>query len=301
MLKHIRQQVIHDLWMRYRANSVQMLAIEAALKQKGIADFVLDHFAIIDLPGPNTGIKQLSQLFAVLGYTMQGQDYLPDKQNDFLWMAEPDIHLTANKVLAQVVVADFRLAELPDNIRAIIEKYASLAQPCPVSTIAQLIARGDKHSLTQAHALVLAYLTERDWPLPTTNEFYTVHEFNELLAWVLVFGRRTNHFTLSVHLLDHFTDLHHFNQFITEEVGLPLNTEGGSIKGSKTAGIAQSSTAGIAQTISLADGEITMPTGFVEFVWRHPRDARMQQPVLWQDYFTGFIAQHADHVIESLL
>lgn len=216
-------------------------------------------------------------------------------------MAEPDVHLAANAVLAQVVVADFRLAELPADVRAIIEKYSNLAGPCPASTIEQLIARADTDSLQQAHAMLLSYLTERDWPLPTTREFHTVHAFNELLAWVLVFGRRTNHFTVSVHLLDHFADLNHFNQFITEEVGLALNNDGGIIKGGKMVGIAQSSTEGVAQTVVLADGEITLPTGFVEFVWRYPREESLQKPALWQDFFTGFIAQNANHVIESLL
>jgi hypothetical protein len=135
------------------------------------------------------------------------------------------------------------------------------------------------------------------------KEFTAVHEFNELLGWVLIFGRKPNHFTLSIHLLDYFENLNDFIQFITDEVKLTLNKEGGLIKGGKTVGIAQGSTQGQSLTVSLLDGNITIPTGFVEFVWRYPHaslPSNPHKPRLWRDYFTGFVAQHADHVIESL-
>lgn len=167
------------------------------------------------------------------------------------------------------------------------------------------IQAGDIHANHEFHHVILSYFAGRDWPLPQVNEFYTVKEFNELLAWVLIFGRQPNHFTLSVHLLDTFTHLADFHAFIVNEVKLELNSEGGIIKGGQAAGIAQGSTMAIPQTIALPDGEINLPTGFVEFVWRYKQTTRKetptkQTPMRWKDYFTGFIAQHANHVIESL-
>jgi hypothetical protein len=144
------------------------------------------------------------------------------------------------------------------------------------------------------------YFNGRDWPLPTVAEFKTVHAFNELLAWVLVFGRKPNHFTLSVHLLSEFNNLSEFNDFIEKILKLPLNQEGGLIKGQAQSGIAQSSTMGLQETIMLADGNVSLPTGFVEFVWRFPNPTLATKPILWRDYFTGFVANHADYVIESL-
>ncbi len=299
MLRQLCQHIIHTLWDNYRSTSSQMQRIEEKLKQKGIDKLTLDHFAIIDLPGANTGIPHLTQLFSAIGYKEQGNDYLPEKQNDFLWMAEADsMHLGATEVLPQAVVADFRLDELPSEVKKIIEKYAALAPPSPLKEIQMYI---DEMSAKQAHDLFIRYLAGRDWPLPTVKEFNTVHEFNELLSWVLIFGRKPNHFTLSIHLLNQFENLEHFHRFIAEEVELELNQDGGIIKGGKSAGIAQGSTMSLIHTVNLLDGPIEIPTGFVEFVWRYPRYAELEKkPAYWTDYFTGFIAQHADQVIESL-
>ncbi len=300
MLKQLRQNFIQCLWENYRTASVDMQPITAALQRRKIDDIKLDHFAVIDLPGPHSGIPVLKKIFSALGYIERGKDYLAEKQNDFLWMCEEDSpQLPASQVLPQVVVADFRLDEMPPEVRAIIAKYSAMTQPAVADEIEQLAAQGDHHAAEQLLPRLLNYFSGRDWPLPTKKEFFTVQQFNELLAWVLIFGRKPNHFTLSVHLLEQFKHLDEFHDFIMDEAQLKLNDEGGVVKGGKEMGIAQGSTVGITQTVMLADGEIQLPNGFVEFVWRYPRDDK-QNPVLWNDYFTGFIARHADRVIESL-
>jgi len=288
MQKLLRHTIINSLWEAYRQTTPQMLVIENGLKQLGLHHLILDHFAIIDLPGPHTGIDTLSQFFTKIGYEIQGNDYLAEKQNDFRWLAEPNsLDLPAHQVLPQVVVADFRLQELPITVRRIIEKYANQSKPPPLADL-------------QNPALFLHYFSGRDWPLPTISEFKTVQEYNELLAWVLVFGRKPNHFTLSVHLMDHFADLDAFHQFIENTLSLTLNTDGGAIKGGKSCGIQQGSTSGIISQIKLADGNIHIPTGFVEFVWRHPHTSSQQNPTRWGDFFTGFVANNANKVIQSL-
>lgn len=303
MLKQVRQKVVAQLWQHYRASSVQIKLIEQALLAKNIQHFFLDHFAIIDLPGPRTGMVLLSEIFSTLGFIKQGSDYLADKQNDFTWMAEADsAQAVVTNVLPQVVVADFRLDELPIEIKKIIVKYAKQAPCSPLATIKKLadrVLQQDHQAANQLCYVLKTYFTGRDWPLPLANEFYTVQEFNKLLAWVLIFGRRPNHFTLSIHLLNYFADLTAFNFFIEEEVKLTLNREGALIKGGPSIGIAQCSTVGTLQTIALADRNVLLSTEFVEFVWRYPKPD-CPQPKQWQDYFTGFIAQHADRVIESL-
>lgn len=302
MLKYVRQEVVLSLWERYRHLTPQMQRIEQGLKQKGVASLLLDHFAIIDLPGPHSGIPYLREIFSAIGYLEQGKDYLAEKQNDFLWMTESDsFEAAAKTVLPQVVVADFRLTEMPVEVRNIIEKYSSQAQPAPIAQIAALKQQAEA-SETAAQALIyliVQYLQGRDWPLPTLQEYQTVRAFNELLSWVLIFGRRPNHFTLSVHHLDHFDSLAAFHTFVASEMCLALNEDGGVIKGGRSTGIAQGSTTGVKERVQLMDGEVEVPTGFVEFVWRYPLVDSSDNP-LWKDYFTGFIAQHADRVIESL-
>jgi hypothetical protein len=304
MQKQVRRHIVQTLWDRYLRSSSQAARIHAGLKQKGLQNITLDHFAIIDLPGPHTGIRHLSALFSQLGYSVQGQGYLPDKQNDFIWLMETDSpQKLAHDALPQVVVADFRLDEMPPAVRSIISNYASLAPRSPlddVQILTESLASGDTNAATALQERMLRYLSGRDWPLPTVQEFHTVQSFNQLLAWVLVFGRIPNHFTLSVHLLRHFADLPDFHRFIEGELELVLNSEGGIIKGGEAKGIAQSSTLAPETRVNLRDGDITLPTAFVEFVWRYPKTAQDQTPLYWKDYFTGFIAQHADHVIESL-
>jgi hypothetical protein len=304
MFKEVRSLIIKTLWQNYRKTSWQMNKIETSLKEKGIEEIILDHFAIIDLPGPFTGIPYLCEIFSKLGFIVRGIDYLPDRQNAFCWMAEENSNgCHPRDVLPQVVVADFRLDALPPEIKKIITFYASYAKPSPIEDINRLIKRlyeGDTEAMFEIEKIIVSYLKGRDWPLPTVNEFYTVAEFNELLAWVLIFGRQPNHFTLSIHLLDTFTDLSDFTHFITNEVKLELNNEGDIIKGSQAVGIMQSSTKAYPETLLLKDGTISVPTPFVEFVWRYPRCETHQPLLAWDDYFTGFIGQQATQVIESL-
>ena len=294
----MRRNIIEHLWRNYSTSTAHVKKIEAKLTIKNISLPQLDHLAIIDLPGPHTGIPQLRNLFDAIGYVFQGADYLPDKQNDFTWMAAPESHGTpANQALPQVVIADFRLDELPSTVSDIVLKYSKQASALPIEKIKELAASTDPEAATALLHLVTTYLSGRDWPLPTVKEFQIVRAHNELLAWVLIFGRRPNHFSYAIHLMPDFASLTDFHRFIETEVNLPLNQDGGAIKGSQATGIEQGSTAGTPENISLADGSIELPTGFIEFVWRY---TDKKQPVLWNDYYTGFIASHANRVIQSL-
>jgi hypothetical protein len=288
------EKLVKRLWSNYLIENPQMQLIQQALIKRGLPDLYLDHFAMIDLPGPHTGISVLKKIFCSLEYEVRGADYLASKQNDFCWLAVKDAtSYLPQHTLPQVVIADFRLEMLPPEIKAIIKKYSYQASPFDFDNFTQYL-NDEQH-----HSALLDYLLQyfqRDWPLPTVKEFHTVKAFNELLSWVLIFGRKPNHFTLAAHLFNTFGDLAIFNQFI-KELGLFLNTEGGIIKGNKKAGLAQSSTVGTPRAIRLADGEITLPLDFVEFVWRFPK---VESPKFWGDYFTDFIAESADHVIESL-
>jgi len=298
-LKEIRTQLINKLWDAYRNSIAQVKYIEHALLQRD-EKIVLDHFAIIDIPGKNSGIPTLCQIFSALGYTVQGHDYLPDKQNEFLWLAEIDaIGQPAQNVLPQVVVADFWLDELPVSVKTIVERYAAQTSKLSLRHIQHLSGKaflGDKQAATQLLEALVQYFSGRDWPLPTVKDFQIIHEANELLAWTLVFGRIPNHFTVSVHLLNSFKSLMDFNNFITDDLKLKLNDNGEIIKGDPAMGLVQSSTVGEATSVLLADGQVTIPERFIEFIWRYPHNNLNH----WDSYYTGFIANNANRVIESL-
>jgi len=303
LLKKTRQRLTQFFWQTYSHTNLASQKIATALQNRGNPHIVWDHFAIIDLPSAYSGIPYLSQLFSALGYRVQGVDYLAEKQNDFLWMVEEDaITQLATEVLPQIVVADFRLQELPATVKTIIEKYTQQMSPLSLQKIQCLSGKtylGDTEAATQLLSLLIKYFSNRPWPLPTVADFNTVHQANELLAWVLLWGPIPNHFTISAHLLTGFDAMLSFMHFIEIELGLSLNTEGGVIKGNAALGIEQSSTLGMPMTVVLADGSVQIPGPFVEFIWRHPVDNN-KVPVYWRDYYTGFIAQHANKVVESL-
>jgi hypothetical protein len=300
MLRTVRQQIINQLWKNHRLASVQLPLIEAYLNQRGIYQYTLDHCAVIDLPSLQSGIPQMTALFQSIGYVVRGADYLPEKQNDFCWLAEENYQeVAAKEALPQVVTADFRLDEMPLEIRRIIEKYAAQMRPSPIEMVQALLAQPSDISTTnKIAALFSIYFAGRDWAPPTISEFKQVHEFNELLAWVLVFGRKPNHFTIGAHLLSGFSNLAEFNAEIEANTSLIFNADEGKIKGSPQVGIEQSSTKGALVPVALQDGTVSLPTDFVEFVWRFPTVTTT--PYLWQDFYPDFIARQANRVIQSL-
>ncbi len=299
MLKTLRHKLIDTLWETYLHATPDMQIIQKALQRKGMHTIIQDHFAVIDLPSQHSGIPVLQEIFTTLGYEERGKDYLAEKQNDFLWMAEKNCQDSpVHTVLPQVVVADFRLQEMPEAVRKIIAHYANQTRPFNRELVQQYLQNGDEQTLLNCTEYFADYFKGRDWPLPTVKEFECVREFNELLAWVLVFGRRPNHFTVSAHLLGKFNGIADFIHFIECETQLPLNEGTGKIKGDKQSGLAQGSTVGITKKIRLADGEIDIPTAFVEFVWRYPHSENQQEK--WGDYFQDFIGVNANRVIESL-
>lgn len=304
MLKQFRQRFIDHLWMNYCHHSMDCRLIATKLMEKGAAQIHLDHLAVIDLPSKHSGIPHMQRLMEEIGYTVRGRDYLPKKQNDFCWMAERNcLDQPAAAVLPQIVVADFRLEEMPAAVSTIIEKYANQTRGIAWDMLLpqlNAIELGNDEAMRVASKYLESYFMGRDWPLPTFEEFATVHAFNELLAWVLIFGRRPNHFTFSIHLLDMFPDLESFNLFIEKDLGLALNLDSGRIKGGDKVGIAQSATIERKEKIQLEGGEIELPTTFVEFVWRYPATNTMSTPAKWGEYFTGFIPQLADQIIQSL-
>lgn len=305
ILHTLRKKIVQSLWQRYLHDTTQMQLVHSHFIKQGLT-LHLDHFALIDLPGPHSGIPIMEKIFALLGFHFRGQGYLPEKQNDFHWLAEDNIAtLAPEEALPQIVIADFRLEEMPANIRHIITQYAEQATPFPFAetetllnqAMSEVTTERTTEATTQLHQIFTHYLAGRNWPLPTITEFKTVQQYNELLAWVLVFGRQPNHFTISTHLLTHYKNLDDFLTLIREELHLELNSEGGIIKGTKAQGLEQASTTGVRQTIALQDGAVSLPNGFIEFIWRF---AQRQPAICCDDYFTGFIAANANRVIESL-
>ncbi|BBB14913.1 uncharacterized protein RVIR1_03990 [Candidatus Rickettsiella viridis] len=304
MLNQAKKLIIQQLWRNYAVDLWPVSRIQTALKAQYNEVMRWDHFALIDLPGPYTGIGPLSNLFKQLEYEVRGRDYLAEKQNDFMWLSEQCIETQpAENALPQVVVADFRREALVPEVRKIIDAYACQSKPLDIEYLSRLKKRllsQDETAVYELLNFVTHYLRGRDWPLPTVKEFTTVKNNNELLAWVLVMGRQVNHFGWAIHLSKKFKSLSLFNQFVSQTLGIGLNANGGLIKGQIEKGIEQSSSAAIVKSIQLADGAVDLSDRFIEFVWRYPIIPMNEKPCFAKDYFSGFIANQADSVVESL-
>lgn len=305
MLNKLRTTLTHHLWEHFKRTNTQAHTISKGLTQHG-SKIVLDHLAIIDLPSKHSGISILTQMLSALGYISQDHGYLPDKQNEFLWLVEIDaLEKPAQAVLPQIVVADFWLDALPSNVRQIIEKYTAYIPQPPLRDIQRLAGKlflnaADPTLSDTILKILTEYFLTRPWPVPTFHDFKTVQEANELLAWVMVFGRAPNHFTISAHLTENFSDFSTFNRFISEDLLFAMNTRDGLVKGSPAIGIEQTATQSMPREVMLADRSITLPEQFMEFVWRYAKDGENSSPVRWGDYFTGFVAGQANRVIESV-
>lgn len=302
MLNHVKRTIFNQLWKNYSVHVKEIESIQYYMKEQFQETFIQDHFALIDLPGPHTGIEVLTCLFSYLGYEKRGQGYLAEKQNNFRWLSEAIKQDTlAINALPQIVVADFRREALSPKILEIIDYYAGFAPALEVNQLKflhQRTVQQDENAADQLSHFILNYLQTRDWPLPTVKEYEIVKSQNELLAWVLVMGRHVNHFAWSIHLSKKFRHLSHFNDILNSQLMISLNQKGGVIKGNRTKGIEQSSTQASIRPVELADGQINLADRFIEFVWRFPKKAGDNR--FWDDYFTGFVADNARHVVESL-
>lgn len=255
----------------------------------------LDHLAIVDLPqSDSTGIPFLKKLFTKLGFEQRGSGYLEDKQNDFIWVTDPDSDTTeAHKCLPQVVLADFRLDLFSENTQDILKKYMLNSIPFDFQKFETLYEDQPR----KAGEYVKSFLSSRSWPTPFLNDYNAVNKENQLLGWSLLFGRKVNHFGINLSFETEFKNLEDYNSYLKTIEGITLNNLEKEIKGGKSDGISQSSTLGNKITVHIDGEDIHTTDSFMEFVWRHPET---DNPKLWNDYFTGFVAKNANKVIESL-
>jgi hypothetical protein len=135
--------------------------------------------------------------------------------------------------------------------------------------------------------------------LPTYADFHLAKESNELISWVMVFGRIVNHFGLSVHLRPDTKDLSTFNNEIIKS-GLRFNEMNGRIiKGQPSEFLEQSAIRAGSLAINLTDGsKIEIQNRFIELVWRHK--ITHLNTSLWENYYADFVGRNATNVVESL-
>lgn len=260
----------------------------------------LDHFAIIDLTSGNSGIEALEAVFKCVGFSRVGAGYLPTKQNDFIWMTtDKSVKSAPNDALPQVVLADFRYEELSQDVQKILKKYSSYIKPINYEELQGVVSKAmaDENDVEAAVDYIEQILIRKDWPDPTLEEYLIVQKENPLIAWVLLFGRKVNHFGFGIYTIPDYKSLESFTHRLQKDLRLSINIQNGMIKGSPAMGIEQSSTMGDKIYANLGGKVIEVNDSFMEFVWRYPVRSR---PKALGDYYHGFIPENANNVIESL-
>ena len=295
ILAEIRTSLTTAIWDSYIRDFPHLKNILSEQK------LILDHFAIIDLPSQNSGCHYMARVLERIGYIRAGAGYLKSKINDFIWFRQEDYHnKTSYDMLPQIIIGDFRIEELSANVANIIKKYTSdikLFDFDKFDVLLTELPRMPSYAKTEILKLLTDYFISRRWKLPSLQEFEEVKKENELLAWVLLFGSKINHFGIGVYLRDDIINLEAFNGRLEKELKIKINSSGGKIKGNPAIGIEQSATLGQDYHIRLSDGSITHPGNFMEFIWRY---SDKSTPKLWTDYHTDFIPQNANHVVESV-
>lgn len=294
MLSSVRKKIVYKLWEDYVTN---IDFYDQIFKTQPI----LDHLAIIDLSSWRSGRNVLKKVFERIGFEKNGEGYLPDKQNDFLWMREKQFgSLKFGDGLPQLVLADFRNDLFSKKAQQIIESLTANIVPFDFDQLdksLKALDHGDPFAASAISTQITEYLLTTPWGEPTKNEFEILKKENNLLSWVALFGRRVNHFGICINEHADYKNFTDFLDNIKKLNALKLNSVGGEIKGGTRDGIAQASSIGSPITVELKGGKVKANKSFMEFVWRYPTK---EKPETWDDYFNGFVANNATYVIESL-
>lgn len=295
MWKEVRKNLIYKLWDSYK------ISVPFYMELFNEDELIFDHLAIIDLPSIYSGIPYLKKVFHKIGFEYAGEGYLAEKQNSFCWLREQGNYAKLPEdVLPQIVVADFNFEVLSPKVQAIVKKYAEYSRPIDQQMFSELVLSveaGNKSVLPDMVEFLYHFIITKPWPSPSLAEFQTVHQENELIAWVLAFGRKVNHFGIPIHLLKSFANIEDFVNYLDRTKLVSLNHKHSLIKGGENVGIAQVSTEGINIEIPLTDTTIALPDCFMEFVWRY---SNKKDPKYWHDYYLDFVPQNANYIIESI-
>ncbi|MEX1057279.1 MAG: DUF1338 domain-containing protein [Natronospirillum sp.] len=254
------------LWHQYIAVTPQAARIHAGLEAR--KETVLnDHVAFRTFSDSPIALANLEPHLLSMGYRPLEPYEFPGKHL-LAWGYVP-----ADERLPKVFLSELQVHQLPEDCQG---------------TVQRLVAQIPEDSAATADVFYRGVL----WHLPTSAEYERLAEVSEYASWLSVMGMRANHFTIAVHKLNSFADLAAINQFVKDDVQLPLNIAGGEIKGTPEVYLTQASTLADRTDITFSDGiTLDVPTCFYEFAQRYPMADGQLYP--------GFVAASADRIFES--
>jgi hypothetical protein len=240
----------------------------------------------------------LQTIFEALGYTRQEDLYFEDKQLQAFWMQPPVTpHALATTISPKVFISELIPDRFSETFQHTLNRYTHTLHADIRPRLKELVEQLPA-SATQLQREIVTFLQCRMWQTPTYADYQILLRESEYAAWTLAFGNRINHFTVSVYLMPKFASLQQFYEYLTEQLQIPMNTQGGVIKGSPACGLEQCATLATKVPVSFQEGIHLLPYAFVEFAFRHPLPEQTADG-LWHSYYQGFVVANADKIFES--
>ena len=290
------KEVFENLWTHYADRVSDAKTIELALKTRKDA-WVEDHVAFRTFPGAHTGAHVLQKMFELLGFKRCDDYFFEDKQLKAFWMEPPHNDKTlCHEAAPKIFISELILDKFSSDFQNIIKTHAAQVKSNPLPLLKKLLNENNSAEFVTEFS---TYLTQKPaWARPVFSDYEILRKQSEYAAWTLVFGSCVNHFTVSVQLMKTFSSLSDLNQFIKDELKIPMNESGGVIKGTAAVGLEQSSTLASVVQVYFQDGFKNLPYAFIEFAFRHPLQDRKSDGV-WDSYYQCFVVNNADKIFES--
>ncbi|MFK7824692.1 MAG: DUF1338 domain-containing protein [Oligoflexales bacterium] len=252
------------LWQNYTHKTPQAEKIKTHFLSKG-EKVINDHVAFRTFASDKIGLSALEPFFLQEGYHVSGNYKFEEKK----LIARSYQH--SDPQIPKLFLSELLTSEFSEGFQAVVENFCKQVKPGSLKSID-------------------IFLQGCLWDPPSYEQFQTLGKESEYACWLAVNGFCANHFTLSSNHLDQF-DLVSVNNEV-KELGFPLNSVGGEIKGSKDVLLEQSSTMAHRQKFVFACGkEEEISTCFYEFIQRYPDENG--------EVYQGFRTSNADKIFES--
>ncbi len=302
LIAQSRREVFAKLWTHYFSLVPFAHKLIDDFRRRG-DEWIEDHVAYRTLPGEFTGAHILQGVFEALGYQRMDDYKFEEKQLAAFWMCPPDISAHSREASPKIFISELIPNKFPAEFQEIIKRYTDQVKVSPLTSILALkekVRTGDPQAKLQFEAECLGLLsTLPAWNRPTLKDYEILRKHSEYAAWTALFGNQINHFTVSVHLMKTFANIHPLVDFLDKDLKIAMNKSGGGIvKGTPDLLLEQISTMAVDVTYNFQDGQAKVPYGFVEFAYRYPL-AGKQHDGKWSSYYQGFVTSNADKIFES--
>ncbi len=263
MTSHNLEHFFSALWADYIALTPQAKIIHKAFAEHN-KQLINDHVAFRTFDVPSIDIASLEKLLLEFGYQVLDNYHFPDKH------LSASAYIHPNPKVAKIFLSQLHIDQLSEENQLIISHKLSTRAPLP-----------DDASI---------FYSGRSWSLPDWEEYKTLRAESEYAAWLLTLGFHANHFTLDINTLDKHNNWQDLLSFMTE-LQIPMNHQGGLIKGTPRVWLEQASTLADEISLEFDQGIKPVKTCFYEFAKRYKQDDGQ--------YYQGFVTDNANQIFSS--